>query len=192
MPRAHSDARTRLVATAADLLRRRGLNATSIRDLAKLSNAPLGSTYHYFPGGKQQLINEAVVFAGNQIQQGLHAALEAGPQEGVQAFLLHWRQILIKTDYRAGCPVIAVAIEEPNLETAAALETTAKVFATWEGILAESLNAHGACLKDATEIATLIVCAVEGALLLCRAKRSTAPLDLVAAQLEHIIRAALP
>ncbi|MFD0487949.1 TetR family transcriptional regulator [Saccharopolyspora spinosporotrichia] len=56
--------RLQLVAGAADMIRRRGLNATSIREVAKHAQAPLGSTYHYFPGGKRQLAGEAVRFAG--------------------------------------------------------------------------------------------------------------------------------
>ena len=50
-----ADARARLVAGTADMLGRRGLNAASVRELAKHAGAPLGSTYHYFPGGKYQL-----------------------------------------------------------------------------------------------------------------------------------------
>ena len=55
-----AESRQRLVAGAADMMRRRGLNATSVRELAKHAQAPLGSTYHYFPGGKYQLAAEAV------------------------------------------------------------------------------------------------------------------------------------
>ena len=55
--------RQQLVAGAADMIRRRGLNATSIREVAKHAGTPLGSTYHYFPGGKHQLAAEAVRYA---------------------------------------------------------------------------------------------------------------------------------
>jgi len=191
MTRAQSDARFRLVATAADMLRRRGLNATSIRDLAKVAGAPLGSTYHYFPGGKQQMVTEALAYAGDQVSQMLRSELRAGPVAGVRAFLAQWRQIVSKTDFRAGCPVIAVTIEESTPETVAVLETAAKVFSAWEDLLADSLRAHGADDPSAAELATLIVSSVEGALMMCRAKRSTAPLDQVSAQLEKLIRAAI-
>jgi AcrR family transcriptional regulator len=70
------EARRRMVAGAADMIRRRGLAATSVRDLARHAHAPLGSTYHYFPGGKQQLAAEAVRFAGGTVSPVL-AAWEA-------------------------------------------------------------------------------------------------------------------
>ena len=191
MKQTNSEARFRLVATAADMLRRRGLKATSIRDLAKVANAPLGSTYHYFPGGKQQVVNEAIVYAGEKILQGLRSELRAGPVEGLHGFLAQWRRTITKTDFRAGCPVIAVTIEEPTPETAAALETAANVLSTWENLLADSLREHGADEQSAKELATLIISSVEGALMMCRAKRDTTPLDYVSAQLEKLIRAAI-
>src|SRR6478735_3416487 len=57
------DARNRMVSGAADMLGRRGLSAMTVRDLARHAGAPLGSTYHYFPGGKAQLAAEAVRWA---------------------------------------------------------------------------------------------------------------------------------
>lgn len=94
------------------MIRRRGLNATSIREVAKHAGTPVGSTYHYFPGGKQQLAAEAVRFAGDTVATMLAKKLRAGPVDGLRAFLALWREILTSTDFRAGCPVLAVSIEE--------------------------------------------------------------------------------
>ena len=55
-----SDSRQRMLIAAAEMLARHGLNATSIREMAKRAEAPVGSTYHHFPGGKQQVLVEAV------------------------------------------------------------------------------------------------------------------------------------
>jgi len=74
-----TEPRQRIVAGAADMMRRRGVNATSVRELAKHAKAPLGSTYHYFPGGKQQLVTEAVQFAGGLAARVLAKELSAGP-----------------------------------------------------------------------------------------------------------------
>jgi AcrR family transcriptional regulator len=186
------DPRQRLVAGAADMLRRRGLNATSVRELAKHAKAPLGSTYHYFPGGKQQLVTEAVQYAGDIVARGLRKALQAGPVEGLRAFLAQWREVITSTDFRAGCPVLAVCIEEPSTtETGVAVAAAAEVFAEWESLLAESMRQHGADPSNAEELATLIVAAVEGTVAMCRASASARPLDLVSARLEALVRAAV-
>lgn len=81
------ETRQRLVSSAADMISRRGLDATSIRELAKYAKVPLGSTYHYFPGGKQQVAVEAIQYAGDNVAHLLQQALEAGPIAGLHSFL---------------------------------------------------------------------------------------------------------
>jgi AcrR family transcriptional regulator len=184
--------RERIVAGAADMISRRGLSATSIREMAKHAKAPLGSTYHYFPEGKQQLATEAVRFTGEWVARSLRKELEAGPAEGLSAFLDLWRKIVVDSDFHAGCPVLAVAIEEPPAdEIPPALAAAAEVFDQWENLLADSLRAHGADAEQATQLATLIVAAVEGTVAMCRAQRSTQPLDRTAEQLQALIAGAV-
>ena len=192
MTRPKPGGRQRIVAGAADMIRRRGLNATSVRELAKHAKAPLGSTYHYFPGGKHQVVTEAVRFAGEAVIRTLRRELQAGPVEGLRAFLAVWREIVTGSGFRAGCPVLAVSIEEPASDKAAtALAAAAEVFAAWESLLADSLRLHGADAQQAAELATLIVAAVEGTVAICRAERSARSLDHVSAQLEALVRNAI-
>ncbi|MFJ3305896.1 TetR/AcrR family transcriptional regulator [Streptomyces sp. NPDC086549] len=193
MPKS-SDApsRERIVAGAADMISRRGLSATSIREMAKHAKAPLGSTYHYFPEGKQQLATEAVRYTGEWVARGLRKELEAGPAAGLRAFLALWRGVVVESDFHAGCPVLAVSIEEPLAdEVPPALAAAAEVFDQWESLLAASLREHGAEAGRAARLATLVVAAVEGTVAMCRAKRSIQPLDDTAEQLQALIADAI-
>jgi AcrR family transcriptional regulator len=192
-PKAEASARDRLVAAAADMLSRRGLNATSIRELAKHAKAPLGSTYHYFPDGKRQVVVEAVEFAGKHIEAKLTKALvNGGAIAGVRAFLAYWRAVIESTDFKAGCPVLAVSLEEPQDEDGrAALQAAAQVFEAWESDLAEALQQEGLSKGRASDLATLVVAAFEGTVALCRAKMSTDPLLKVSHQLEKLIESEL-
>ena len=183
--------RQQMVIGAADMIRRRGLNATSVRELAKHTGAPLGSTYHYFPGGKQQLAAEAVKWAGDTVAHILERRLEDGPIDGLRAFLALWRATITDSDFRAGCPVLAVSIEDPADGETEVLATAAEVFASWEKLLAQSLRRHGAGRRQAEQLATLIVASVEGTVAMCRAKRSAQPLDDVGVQLEEMINAVI-
>ncbi|MFF4017885.1 TetR/AcrR family transcriptional regulator [Streptomyces sp. NPDC001843] len=192
MARSSTPSRERIVAGAADMISRRGLSATSIREMAKHAKAPLGSTYHYFPEGKQQLATEAVRYTGEWVARTLRRELEAGPAEGLRAFLGLWRTIVVESDFHAGCPVLAVAIEEPPADgIPPALAAAAEVFGQWESLLAESLRTHGAGAEQAEQLATLVVAAVEGTVVMCRAKRSTQPLDRTAEQLQALIAGAV-
>ncbi|MEU3012708.1 TetR/AcrR family transcriptional regulator [Nocardia asteroides] len=188
---ASSDARDRLVAGAADMLRRRGLNATSVRELAKHSGAPLGSTYHYFPGGKSQLAAEAVRLADALTVRKLSAELRAGPVAGLRAFVAVWRKILVDSDFQAGCPVLAVSVEDQPADDDEPRRAAAEAFARWSELLAASLREHGAAADAAERTATLIVAATEGAVAMCRARRTTLPLEQSAEVLESLVEGVL-
>ena len=98
-----SDAPQRVIDAAAQMLARVGLNATSIREVTKLAEAPLGSTYHHFPGGKQELLARATHMAGDKVEALLMELLEGGAVQGLQQFLAMWRERLLRSDFRAGC-----------------------------------------------------------------------------------------
>lgn len=181
------NSRQRMVVGAADMIRRRGLNATSVRELAKHTQAPLGSTYHYFPGGKADLAAEAVRWADDLTVRVLTKELRSGPIAGLRAFLAMWRNVVLDSDFRAGCPVLAVSVEDLPAGQDAPREAAAAAFGNWTGLLAESLREHGAAAPEADRLATLIVAAVEGTVAMCRAQRSIEPLDRVAEELIRLV-----
>lgn len=182
--------RQRLVAGAADLVARRGLRATTVRELARHSGTPQGSTYHYFPGGKQQLATEAVRYNGTQVTAAIGPGFEDGPIEGVRAFCAAVRELMVSTDFHGGCPVLAVAVEGPDGDRIPpALGAAAEVLSGWEGVVSGSLVRRGIDKARAEQVATLVVAGLEGAVALCRAKQTVEPLDNVAAQLEALVAA---
>ncbi|AGC62623.1 transcriptional regulatory protein [Mycobacterium liflandii 128FXT] len=189
---AEDSGRQRMVAGAVEMISRRGLNATSVRELAKHTQAPLGSTYHYFPGGKYDLATEAVRWADDLTVGVLARELAAGPQAGLSAFLAMWRKIVIDSNFHAGCPVLAVSVEDLPEEHHAPRSAATTAFQRWTSMLADSLRDAGAAEQDAQQVATLIVASVEGTVAMCRAQQSIAPLDLVTAQLGRAIDAVLP
>lgn len=178
-----------MVAGAADMLGRRGMNATSVRELAKHSGAPLGSTYHYFPGGKSELATEAVRFADDLTVRVLSNELPAGPVAGLRSFVNMWRKVVVDSDFEAGCPVLAVSVEDQPEDDDGPRRAAAAAFDRWTELLAESLRTHGADPKDAHNTATLIVAAIEGTVAICRARRNTDALDRTADALEAVVKA---
>lgn len=186
-----TDAPQRVIAAAADMLARVGLNATSIREVTKAADAPLGSTYHHFPGGKQELLARATTQAGDKVDALLAELLQAGAEPGLQQFLQTWRARLLRTQFAAGCPVLAAAVEEPvDAVASKARGAAAAVFAQWEHRLGAALVAAGHAPAQAAAQATLIIASVEGAVAMCRAMQDIAPFDRVAAQLQALV--ALP
>lgn len=182
-----SDVRQRVVVAAAEMLARHGLNAASIREIAKRADAPLGSTYHHFPGGKQQVVVEAVNYAGAQVSAQLERCLQGSARHGLGEFLAYWRNILVRSNFKVGCPVMAVATQDPIDEVGdEALTAAARVFNDWEGKLATAFAARGLDTVPASELATFVVASLEGAIVICRARRSIAAFDAVTVQLEAL------
>ncbi|MCF7751488.1 TetR/AcrR family transcriptional regulator [Bacillus subtilis subsp. subtilis] len=183
-----TDAPQRVIAAAAEMLARVGLNATSIREVTKAADAPLGSTYHHFPGGKQELLARATTLAGDKVDALLAELLQDGAGQGLQQFLQRWRARLLRTGFAAGCPVLAAAVEEPvDAVASLARGAAASVFTQWEQRLGSALAAAGHAPAQSAAQATLIIASVEGAVAMCRAMQDIGPFDRVAAQLQALV-----
>ncbi|MCV7174340.1 TetR/AcrR family transcriptional regulator [Mycolicibacterium sphagni] len=180
--------RDRMVASAALLIRERGAQSTAIADVLAHSGAPRGSAYHYFPGGRAQLLCEAIDYVANFV-----AARMAQAGSGIEALdglARFYRKNLLETDYRAGCPVLAVAIEsgEPGAANPV-LERAAATFTRWNDLIAQRLTADGIATERAEELAVTLTAALEGAIVLARATRDIKPLDIVHRQLRDLLEA---
>ena len=84
-------------------VRERGAHPTAIADVLEHGGAPRGSAYHYFPGGRTQLLCEAVDFAGVYTSAVLDAL------DALDGLFAGYRKQLQCSDFRAGCPVVAIA-----------------------------------------------------------------------------------
>lgn len=183
--------RERMVISAALLIRERGAHPTAIADVLEHSGAPRGSAYHYFPGGRTQLLCEAIDYAGEYI-----AAKIAKAESGVDALdrlFADYRKQLLKSDFRAGCPVVAVSVEagdpeKPDAATAV-IERAAAAFSRWTDLITTRLISDGVPKKRAAELAMLTTTSVEGAIVVARASRDVTALDLVHGQLRALVLA---
>jgi AcrR family transcriptional regulator len=185
--------RERMVVSAALLIRERGAHATAISDVLEHSGAPRGSAYHHFPGGRTQLLCEAVDFAGEHV-----AAVIAEADSGLgllDTLIDKYRRQLLDTDFRAGCPVVAVSVEagdeQDRERMVPVIGRAAAVFDRWTDQIAQRLIADGIPADQARELSVLTTSALEGAIVLARVRRDVAPLDLVHRQLRASLLAAL-
>lgn len=180
--------RERMVISAALLIRERGAHATAISDVLEHSGAPRGSAYHYFPGGRTQLLCEAVDYAGEHVAAVI-ADAESGP-ELMDTLIDKYRRQLLDSDFRAGCPVVAVSVEAGEEERMApVVERAASVFDRWTDLIAQRFVADGIPRERAGDLAMLATTALEGAIVLARVRRDLAPLDVVHRQLRDLLAA---
>jgi AcrR family transcriptional regulator len=175
-----SDARQKMVESAAVLLAMRGLDGTALSDVITRSGAPRGSIYHHFPEGKDQLVEAAMALTGERAIGVLDPLRGARPKTVTAAFLDLWRAVLVRSDLRAGCAVLAVTVatDSPDL-----LERAAAIFRAWRGRLAELYVEGGLAPNRAERLAATVIAASEGAVVVSRAERSLEPFELVAEEL---------
>jgi AcrR family transcriptional regulator len=189
MPRT-SDARQRMIESAAVLFSERGVQGTSLTDVLTHSGAPRGSVYHHFSGGKTQLVEEATRWAGEFTISGAVAAVErSDPVAAVGSFRRYWSKILRDSDFEGGCPIACAALEGAHEPTAR--DIAGEVFDDWQKVMAAALRRRGVAASRARSIATLLLASIEGAIVLCRAQRSLRPLERVCDELELVMASAL-
>jgi AcrR family transcriptional regulator len=185
-----SDSRDRMIQSAALLFRENGYSGTGFRDVIEHSGAPRGSIYHHFPGDKEQLAAEAVAWAAGVIERRIAPAAQNGdPIAALGIFVESWRDVLEDSNFRAGCPVVAVAAEADAGATAT--DAAAVAFTRWQDLIARALLDAGVSRTDARRLATTVVAAIEGAILLCRVRRDIRPLRDVHRALEATLRTAI-
>jgi AcrR family transcriptional regulator len=181
-----SDTRHRMVVGAAKVIAAGGVDAMSLRELALQAGVPLGSTYHHFPDGKAQLVDEAVRLVGAQVTQLIEDARTQGTGTVLQVFADRWRRVLEVSEYGAGCPVAAAAVATDTRHH----EVAREVFADWHAALTRALRDSGVPAKRAGRLARTVVAATEGAVALARASRTSEPLDEVVAELSDLVESA--
>jgi AcrR family transcriptional regulator len=184
--------RDRIVGASAELLRRQGYAATGVKQIVAAAQAPFGSVYHFFPGGKEQLAAEAIRVSGAAYGLLLPAIFDPAPDvvTATGAFFAGAAEHLRETDYADACPIATVALEvsstHPRLR-----EACAEVFSGWIAGGTERFAAAGLPEATARELAIAMIAALEGAFVLARALRSTEPLDVAGELIAARVQAAL-
>ncbi|MET9393613.1 TetR/AcrR family transcriptional regulator [Streptomyces sp. NPDC006624] len=193
MARAERGPRERMVFSAAQLIRRDGVAATGMREVAAAAAAPRGSLQHYFPGGKTQLVDEAVGWAGGyaarRVDRFLAALPEPTPSGLFAAMVRQWTDEYQDAGFTGGCPVAAATVDcaesVPSTRRAASA-----AFAGWTGAVAGALAGMGVPGQRADALATLMISSLEGAILIARAERDVRALTTVARELGPLLDAA--
>jgi AcrR family transcriptional regulator len=173
-----------MVAATAESLRRRGLAGTSFTDVLAESGAARGAIYHHFPGGKTELVEDAVALTGANVNAALSSLPEVDSEaEVVEAFLELVRPVLMESAAGAGCAVAAVVTESPPGDP---LQANAReVLEGWQAALVAHLMRAGTDRERAEELSTLLLTTLEGAHVLCRAAGNVEPFDRAAAALRR-------
>jgi AcrR family transcriptional regulator len=169
--------RDRILYATAELLRRQGYAGTGIKQIVGQAEAPFGSIYHFFPGGKEQLADE-VLRTGGRFFLALYRAIAGAAPDlptAVGDFFSGAAETLVATDYADACPVATVAGEVASTNEVLR-RANADVFESWLAAVADDAQAAGVAPDRARGLALGVLALLEGAFLLSRTLRSTEPM----------------
>jgi TetR/AcrR family transcriptional repressor of lmrAB and yxaGH operons len=171
--------RERLIAATIELVRERGVHGAGLADVLERSGTARGSVYQHFPGGKGQLVAEAVRMAGDHLEGLMTRAVADDPERPaaamVEALLDWWAREIRRHGGDRGCPIAAAAVDPDPVVQAAALH----VFDRLHRRLTEATG-------DA-ETAGFVLSAVEGATLRARVTGDPRALDEVRRQAPRLL-----
>jgi TetR/AcrR family transcriptional regulator, lmrAB and yxaGH operons repressor len=182
------DTRKKMLVSAAEVMRERGAAGVTIDEVLAHSGAPRGSVYYHFPDGRNQILTEALRYAGDSITAMIDDAAGWGAKALLREFVEFWERLLTEGDFIAGCPVVAAAIgcpdDDPKLSVDAGV-----ILGRWCTALTRAFVTDGFEEADAASLAVMSIAALEGAIVLCRSTRNAEPLHQVGEQLEFLIKA---
>ncbi|HTP87165.1 MAG TPA: TetR/AcrR family transcriptional regulator [Bryobacteraceae bacterium] len=191
MPRA-SGTRERLIESARYLFWERGFAGTSMADLLSHAGVNSGSFYHFFESKEALLraVLETYLDALRPMVIDPAFAQTEEPIERIFAILAGYRERILMTECRYGCPIGRLALEiDP--ENRPAHELLARNFAGWIDAVRECVEEARGILPGNTDpqaLATYVLAVMEGGVMLSRSSGTVEPFDRAVNQLREHFR----
>jgi TetR/AcrR family transcriptional regulator, transcriptional repressor for nem operon len=189
--------RSRIVATAADLIRVRGVGGTTLDDVVSASKVSKSQLYRHF-ADKPALVRAVIEFVGERTIAGERERLE---NVRTTAGLRRWRDALVERNAlqggRYGCPLGSLANEFSDQDPVAR-EKLQDLFTAWQDLFEDllcRLQREGVIPPEAdvVQLAVGFVAAVQGGYLLAQTSRDVTPMasaiDMAVAHLTLLGRA---
>lgn len=182
----------RILDTTAELFKRYGYTGTGLKQIVADANAPFGSVYHHFPGGKAELGEAVIRRSGQMYLELVLSVFDSAPDllGAVDAVFAGAAAVLRETDYIDACPIATVALEVASSNEPLRI-ATADVFESWIAAAAARCAAGGIAADQARTVAIVIIELLEGGFLLSRAARNTDALDAAGTGARAVVAAAL-
>jgi TetR/AcrR family transcriptional regulator, lmrAB and yxaGH operons repressor len=175
-----ADTRARILAAALRLFRKRGYHGAGLNDILEMAQAPKGSLYHHFPGGKEE-IGVAVV---GEITRGILGLFDTSRARSAAGVVTqageHIAQTIERTNHEI-CTLFTAFLAErstsPNLGQA-----VANAYDEMTKTLQVRLQAQGMSARVAKDRATAVLMLLEGGAMIAQAQQSVAPFRLAVKQ----------
>lgn len=188
--------RSRIVATAAELMHVRGVGGTTLDDVVSASKVSKSQLYRHF-ADKPALVRAVIELVGEQKIADQRERLES---VSTLEDLKRWRDALVEhnavNEGRYGCSLGSLANEVSDQDSLAR-DKLHELFATWQELFEDLLRRFQRDgiippNADVTQLATGFVAAVQGGYLLAQTSRDVTPMasaiDMAVTHLDLLAR----
>jgi TetR/AcrR family transcriptional repressor of lmrAB and yxaGH operons len=184
-----SDTRDRLIKATGRLLRSHGYAGTGLNQVTAEAKAPRGSMYFHFPGGKEELAAAALDRFADRVTQRLEERLASSSTvaDAVAGYFDDVAAVLERRRFADGCAVGTVSLEASPTHDALA-DATRRALQTWTKLFADALEAEGRSPDEAHGLATVVVAAIEGSLVVAKGQRSVDPVVTIGDTLRPLLQ----
>lgn len=166
--------RERIVEAAADQILARGVGGTSLDDVREATSTSKSQLFHYFPGGKAELVREIVACQGARV---LGAQSPALFELDSWASWAAWRDAVVEYytshDGQLGCPIGSLANHAATGDEALRLQIR-DYFEAWRRHLRDGIERmqRGGLVRahaDPDALSTSLLASIQGGLVLAQA-----------------------
>ncbi|WP_308167942.1 TetR/AcrR family transcriptional regulator [Catellatospora tritici] len=185
-----------MVAAAADLVLARGVGGTSLDDVRAGTLTSKSQLFHYFPGGKTELV---LAIAELQLERVLQAQRPYLDTLDTWAAWDGWRDALLdhySSQPHWGCPIGTLVSELTGTDPVAAAEVVGHMNRWMDHLRAGLRRMRDSGLlradTDPDRLALAVFATVQGGLLLTHAARSPEPLSAALDAALTVLHAAAP
>lgn len=173
--------RERLILAARELFHEKGYDATSVAEILSKSGVNSGSFYYFFKTKEELLLAVLDLYVDWLWPMVIEPAFQQtdDPLERIFVILGGYRESLIQTDYRLGCPIGNLALELGDT-LPAAREKIIQNFIGWRNAVRQcfvDLENRLPPDADPTRLATFVLTVMEGAVMQARAHHNLEPFD---------------
>lgn len=182
--------RQRIVEATGEQILAAGIGGTSLDDVRAATLTSKSQLFHYFPGGKHELVRAVAEWEGAQLLAAQEPEIhDLSTYESWQ----RWRGGLV--DYYIGrgrwaCPIGSLVTEAAHTDPDLA-DLLAASFADWRALLADGVvrmqQAGASADVDPQRVAASILAAIQGGLLLSQSERDPWPLQAALDQSLHAL-----
>jgi AcrR family transcriptional regulator len=184
--------RQHIIECTAPLFNQKGFDGTSLADLTEVTGLTKGALYGNF-ASKDEMALEAFRYSIKRVKAMVRMELEgvSSYKKQLQALLGFYSTYVFNPPIPGGCPLLNTAIDADDHHLSMRRVVAKELVSTIQFIsdlIQKGIDAHEfKSTINPAEIAYVIFCSVEGALMFSRVERSREPMDIIVRHCEKIV-----